>query len=230
MNHLSSLAQTLILFSTGEFGLVKLDDAYSTGSSMMPQKRNPDPLEVMKAKTSVAHGLLGSILSIGKALFLGYNRDTQWTKYLVMDLLTNASRPQLMGRSSLAEDNPEKWPPGAGGYYRPGTRGADGSSGRFPSGRPKGPRKGDRYGERGRRKNPFLCCGSVAGRIKNQGQAFLQGPEAESSLRKNRSRPFAPIWIGIPACSTLQEFPPLEKRKDAAVPAEKKLARMERAM
>jgi len=54
MNHLSSLAQTLILFSTGEFGLVRLDDAYSTGSSMMPQKRNPDPLEVMKAKASVA--------------------------------------------------------------------------------------------------------------------------------------------------------------------------------
>ena len=43
MNHLSSMAQTLILFSTGEFGLLRLDDAYSTGSSMMPQKRNPDP-------------------------------------------------------------------------------------------------------------------------------------------------------------------------------------------
>ena len=98
MNHLSSLAQTLILFSTGEFGLIKLDDAYSTGSSMMPQKRNPDPLEVMKAKTSVAHGLLASLLSIGKALFLGYNRDTQWTKYLVMDLVDECrSAAPLMG-------------------------------------------------------------------------------------------------------------------------------------
>lgn len=98
MNHLSSLAQTLILFSTGEFGLIKLDDAYSTGSSMMPQKRNPDPLEVMKAKTSVAHGILASLLSIGKALFLGYNRDTQWTKYLVMDLIDEClAAPQLMG-------------------------------------------------------------------------------------------------------------------------------------
>jgi argininosuccinate lyase len=98
MNHLSSMAQTLILFSTGEFGLIKLDDAYSTGSSMMPQKRNPDPLEVMKAKTSVAHGLLASLLSIGKALFLGYNRDTQWTKYLIMDLVDEClSAPRLMG-------------------------------------------------------------------------------------------------------------------------------------
>ena len=98
MNHLSSLAQTLILFSTGEFGLIKLDDAYSTGSSMMPQKRNPDALEVMKAKTSVAHGLLASLLSIGKALFLGYNRDTQWTKYLVMDLIDEClAAPRLMG-------------------------------------------------------------------------------------------------------------------------------------
>jgi argininosuccinate lyase len=87
MNHLSSLAQTLILFSTAEFGFIKLDDAHSTGSSMMPQKRNPDPLEVMKAKASVAQGLLASLLSIGKALFLGYNRDTQWTKYLILDLV-----------------------------------------------------------------------------------------------------------------------------------------------
>ncbi len=98
MNHLSSLAQTLILFSTAEFGFIKLDDACSTGSSMMPQKRNPDPLEVMKAKASVAQGFLASLLSIGKALFLGYNRDTQWTKYLIMDLVdeTQSAAP-LMG-------------------------------------------------------------------------------------------------------------------------------------
>jgi argininosuccinate lyase len=87
MNHLSTLAQTLIILSTGEFGMLRLDDAYCSGSSMMPQKRNPDPLEVMKAKAAVAQGLLNSLLSIGKANFLGYNRDTQWTKYLIMDLI-----------------------------------------------------------------------------------------------------------------------------------------------
>jgi argininosuccinate lyase len=102
MNHLSSLAQTLILFSTGEFRFIRVDDAYSTGSSMMPQKRNPDPLEVMKAKASVAQGLLASLLSIGKALFLGYNRETQWTKYLVMDLVDEClSAPALMGEIIL---------------------------------------------------------------------------------------------------------------------------------
>jgi argininosuccinate lyase len=87
MNHLSTLAQTLIVLSTGEFGMIGLDDAYCSGSSMMPQKRNPDPLEVIKAKAAVAQGLLSSLLSIGKASFLGYNRDTQWTKYLIMDLM-----------------------------------------------------------------------------------------------------------------------------------------------
>jgi argininosuccinate lyase len=87
MNHLSTLAQTLIILSTGEFGMFGLDDAYCSGSSMMPQKRNPDPLEVIKAKAAVAQGLLNSLVSIGKANFLGYNRDSQWTKYLIMDLI-----------------------------------------------------------------------------------------------------------------------------------------------
>jgi argininosuccinate lyase len=97
MNHLSSIAQTLILLSTGEFGMFRLDDAYCSGSSMMPQKRNPDPLEVIKAKTAVAQGLLISLLSIGKALFLGYNRDTQWTKYLIMDLIDECfSAPRVI--------------------------------------------------------------------------------------------------------------------------------------
>jgi argininosuccinate lyase len=99
MNHLSSLAQTLILLSTGEFGIFRLDDAYCSGSSMMPQKRNPDPLEVIKAKTAVAQGALISLLSIGKALFLGYNRDTQWTKYLILDLIDECfSAPRVMAQ------------------------------------------------------------------------------------------------------------------------------------
>ncbi|HSR13603.1 MAG TPA: argininosuccinate lyase, partial [Thermodesulfobacteriota bacterium] len=97
MNHLSSLAETLILFSMGEFGILRLDDAHSTGSSMMPQKRNPDTLEVIKSKTALAQGNLMSLLSIGKGLFLGYNRDTQWTKYLIMDLVDEcASTPGIM--------------------------------------------------------------------------------------------------------------------------------------
>jgi argininosuccinate lyase len=60
----------------------------------MPQKRNPCSLEVMKAKTSFAHGMVVSLLSVGKALFMGYNRDTQWTKYWIMDLVEE-SQPSL---------------------------------------------------------------------------------------------------------------------------------------
>jgi argininosuccinate lyase len=87
MDHLSTMAQTLILLSTGEFHMVRLHDRHSSGSSMMPQKRNPDTLEVVKAKASLAQGMVTSFLSIGKALFMGYNRDTQWTKYWIMDLV-----------------------------------------------------------------------------------------------------------------------------------------------
>ncbi len=87
MDHLSTMAQTLILFSTQEFNMVRLNDRHCTGSSIMPQKRNPCSLEVIKAKASLSHGVLVSLLSLGKALFIGYNRDTQWTKYWVTDLI-----------------------------------------------------------------------------------------------------------------------------------------------
>jgi len=87
MNHLSSLAQTLIEFSTKEFGFVTISDEYSTGSSIMPQKKNPDPLEVMKAKASMCHGYLMSLLSLTKAPFIGFNRDSQWIKYVVHDVI-----------------------------------------------------------------------------------------------------------------------------------------------
>jgi argininosuccinate lyase len=94
LDHLSSMAQTLILLSTHEFGMVRLDDRHCSGSSIMPQKRNPCSLEVIKAKTSFAHGTVVSLLSTGKALFMGYNRDTQWTKYWIMDLV-DESKPAL---------------------------------------------------------------------------------------------------------------------------------------
>jgi len=60
----------------------------------MPQKRNPCSLEVIKAKASFALGMVVSLLSVGKALFMGYNRDTQWTKYWVMDLVEE-TKPTL---------------------------------------------------------------------------------------------------------------------------------------
>jgi len=97
MNHLSSLSETLIIFSTKEFGFVKISDEYSTGSSIMPQKKNPDPLEVMKAKASMCHGYLMSLLSLTKASFIGYNRDSQWVKYAAMDAISETIHaPKIM--------------------------------------------------------------------------------------------------------------------------------------
>ena len=97
MNHLSSLAQTLIIFSTKEFNFIQISDEYSTGSSIMPQKKNPDSLEVMKAKASMCHGYLMSLLSLTKAPFIGYNRDQQWVKYVVMDAIEEvALAPKIM--------------------------------------------------------------------------------------------------------------------------------------
>lgn len=94
MNHLSNLAQTLILLSTSEFGMVRLDDAYCTGSSIMPQKRNPGPLEVIKGKASYTHGMVVALLSLGESLFAGYNKDSQWSKYPVMDVVDEC-KPSL---------------------------------------------------------------------------------------------------------------------------------------
>ena len=87
MNHLSSLSQTLILLSTGEFGIVELNDAFCTGSSIMPQKKNPDALEVIKGKTSYVRGMVVTLSSLGDSLFAGYNRDSQWSKYPIMDVI-----------------------------------------------------------------------------------------------------------------------------------------------
>jgi len=91
MNHLSTMAQTFILMSTAEFGMIRLDDTHSDGSSIMPQKRNPGPLEVMKAKASLAQGILTGLMSIGKGAMVGYNKDSQWTKYLIMDMVSECA-------------------------------------------------------------------------------------------------------------------------------------------
>lgn len=97
MNHLSMLAETLIVFSTPQFLFVEISDKYSTGSSIMPQKKNPDTLEVIKGKTSLVHGALASLLSSTKGAYIGYNRDSQWTKYIIMNIVENCSyAPSVM--------------------------------------------------------------------------------------------------------------------------------------
>ncbi len=83
--HLASLSASLILLATPEFDCLRIADSYSSGSSIMPQKRNPDSLEVIKARAAAVAGCAQALRSLtGRSLF-GYNREQQWTKYLVMD-------------------------------------------------------------------------------------------------------------------------------------------------
>jgi argininosuccinate lyase len=83
--HLSSMAQTFILLSTQEFGVLKLHPRFCSGSSIMPQKVNPDTLEVLKGKAAEVTSRLSGLLALGRASLTGYNRDQQWSKYLIMD-------------------------------------------------------------------------------------------------------------------------------------------------
>jgi argininosuccinate lyase len=83
--HLSRLAEDLILFSSAEFGFVKFGEAFTTGSSLMPQKRNPDMAELVRGKSGRLTGHLVSLLTVLKGLPLTYNRDLQEDKECVFD-------------------------------------------------------------------------------------------------------------------------------------------------
>ena len=88
MNHLSTICQDFIFMTTSEANMLRLDDSFVLGSSIMPQKRNPGPMEVTRAKTSIAHGTLQILLGIAKGSLSGYNRDSQYTKYMIFDLIS----------------------------------------------------------------------------------------------------------------------------------------------
>ena len=83
--HLSRLSEALILYSTAEFGFIELDDAYATGSSLMPQKKNPDPLELIRGKSGKLVGLLTGLLATLKALPSAYDKDLQEDKEPVFE-------------------------------------------------------------------------------------------------------------------------------------------------
>jgi argininosuccinate lyase len=85
MVHLSRLAEDVILFSSEEFGFVEIDDSVATGSSLMPQKKNPDPLELVRGKSGKAIGLLSGWLATLKGLPIGYNKDMQEDKAVAFE-------------------------------------------------------------------------------------------------------------------------------------------------
>ena len=83
--HLSRLAEEMVLWSSEEFGFIELPDRYCTGSSMMPQKKNPDVPELVRAKTGRVFGHLQALLTVMKGLPLAYNRDLQEDKIPMFD-------------------------------------------------------------------------------------------------------------------------------------------------
>ncbi|PKK23604.1 argininosuccinate lyase-like, partial [Columba livia] len=87
MIHLSKMAEDLIIYSTSEFGFLTLSDAYSTGSSVMPQKKNPDSLELIRSKAGRVFGRLAAILMVLKGLPSTYNKDLQEDKEAVFDVV-----------------------------------------------------------------------------------------------------------------------------------------------
>jgi argininosuccinate lyase len=92
MTHLSQFANQIILFSTQEFAFITVSDAFTTGSSIMPQKKNADVAELIRAKSARVSANLGALFAILKDLPLAYNKDLQETKELLFDSLNIAEK------------------------------------------------------------------------------------------------------------------------------------------
>ena len=103
--HLSRFSEEIVLWSTEEFGFLELSDAFSTSSSMMPQKKNPDVAELVRGKSALCVGALTSLLILEKGLSLGYSRDLQEDKRPIMDAVeaVKLSLLALTGAVATAE-------------------------------------------------------------------------------------------------------------------------------
>ncbi len=88
--HVSRLSEDIILWSSQEFGFIELADAFCTGSSLMPQKKNPDVAELSRGKTARLYGSLTALLTLCKGLPLTYNRDLQEDKIPLFDAIDTA--------------------------------------------------------------------------------------------------------------------------------------------
>lgn len=103
--HLSRLGEDLLLFASREFSFLRIADGYSTGSSLMPQKRNPDVAELVRARSGRLHGNLVGILTLLKGLPTGYNRDLQEEKRFLFDTVDTLriALPAIAGAIRTAE-------------------------------------------------------------------------------------------------------------------------------
>ena len=125
--HLSRLAEELVVWSSSAYGFVQLSDRFSTGSSIMPQKRNPDAAELIRAKAARANGNLVSLLNNLKALPLAYNKDLQEDKEPVFDSFDSfhLSVQAMAGMIADLEVNRERTKQAAIGGYADATDLAD---------------------------------------------------------------------------------------------------------
>ncbi|KAL9715051.1 argininosuccinate lyase [Leucoagaricus gongylophorus] len=110
MIHISRIAEDLIVYSTAEFGFVTLSDAYSTGSSIMPQKKNPDSLELLRGKSGRIFGNMAGFLMTYKGLPSTYNKDLQEDKEPLFDTVDNISASLKIAEGVIAtlKVHPEK--------------------------------------------------------------------------------------------------------------------------
>ena len=113
MMHLSRFCEELILWSSVEFGFVEIDDSYSTGSSIMPQKKNPDMAELIRGKSGRVYGDLMALLTVCKGLPMAYNKDLQEDKEPVFDAVDTLKNSlgiftEMISTMTVKEDNMAK--------------------------------------------------------------------------------------------------------------------------
>lgn len=125
--HLSRFAEEIVIWASADFGFIKLSDSFTTGSSIMPQKRNPDAAELVRAKTGRIYGSLIALLTVMKGLSLTYSKDMQEDKEPVFDALNNLSLC-IVAMTGMVRDftaNKEKMLIAAGRGYSTATDIAD---------------------------------------------------------------------------------------------------------
>ena len=127
MMHLSRFAEEIILWCSWEFKFIELDDAYSTGSSIMPQKKNPDMAELIRGKTGRVYGDLMGLLATMKGLPLAYNKDLQEDKEAVFDAIDTVKMclPVFTGMIATMRVLPQNMRKAAGGGFINATDCAD---------------------------------------------------------------------------------------------------------
>ena len=127
MMHLSRLAEEVILWASWEFKFVELDDAYTTGSSIMPQKKNPDMAELARGKTGRVYGDLMALLTVLKGLPLAYNKDMQEDKEALFDARDTLVKSLVVFNAMLAACtfNTSNMERGAAGGFTNATDAAD---------------------------------------------------------------------------------------------------------